>query len=77
MARTRSLLLRVEVRPAGRLARCAHSKKHEIRKGEPRFVVRDPGPAAGEKGYCADCAAVMLEATEAQLQDLWANLRGP
>ncbi len=73
MARTRSILLRVEVRPAGRLAHCAHNKKHEIRKGEPRFVVRDPGPAGGEKGYCADCAAEMLEASEAQLRELRAR----
>ena len=74
MARTRSILLRVEVRPAGRRAHCAHNKKHEIRKGEPRFVVRDSGPAGREKGYCADCAAEMLEASAAQLQELRARL---
>jgi hypothetical protein len=75
MARTRSILLRVEVRPAGHLAHCAHNKKHEIRKGEPRFVVRDPGPAGGEKGYCAACAAEILDASEAQLQELLAQIR--
>jgi hypothetical protein len=75
MARTRSLLLRVEVRPAGRLARCAHNRSHEIRKGELRFVVRDPGPAGGEKGYCAECAADMLGASEEQLRELRAALQ--
>ena len=76
MARTRSLLLRVEVRRAGRLAHCAHNRSHEIRKGELRFVVRDPGPAGGEKGYCADCAREMVGASEAQLRELRADLGG-
>ena len=74
MARTRSLLLRAEVRQAGRLARCAHNRAHEIRKGELRFVVRDPGPAGGEKGYCATCAAEILKASENQLRDLRGTL---
>jgi hypothetical protein len=74
MPRIRSLLLRVEVRPAGRLAHCAHNRAHEVRKGEPRFVVRDPGPAGGERGYCAACAGEMLAASEAQLQELRASL---
>ena len=70
MARTRSLLLRIEIRPAGRLSRCAHNQAHEIRKGELRFVVKDPGPAGAEKGYCATCAQEMLEGLERQLRDL-------
>jgi hypothetical protein len=74
VAKARSILLRVEVRPAGRLAHCARNKSHEIRKGEPRFVVREPGPAGGEKGYCAACASVMLDAAEAELKFLRADL---
>jgi hypothetical protein len=74
MARTRSLLLRIEVRPAGRLAHCARNRKHEIGKGVARFVIRDPGPAGGEKGYCAACAVEMLAAAEGQLADLRAAL---
>lgn len=74
MARTRSLLHRIEVRPAGRLAHCARNRSHEIRKGDPRFVIRDPGPAGGEKGYCADCAIGMLGAAEVQLAELRAAL---
>jgi hypothetical protein len=70
MAKTRSLLLRAEVRPAGKLSHCAHNRTHEICKGEHRFVVRDSGPAGGEKGYCADCAAQMLDASQTQVQDL-------
>jgi hypothetical protein len=75
MARPRSILLRVEVRPAGRLARCARNRNHEILKGETRFVVREPGPAGGEKGYCAECAAAMLEVAEAEIRALRGSLR--
>ena len=74
MARPRSILLRVEMRPAGRLARCARNRNHEIRKGEPRFVVREPGPAGGEKGYCESCARAMLNAAEAEIAELRTSL---
>ena len=74
MAKTRSLLHRVEVRPAGRLARCARNRKHEITKGAPRFVIRDPGPAGGEKGYCLACAIQILDAAQVQLAELRAAL---
>ena len=74
MARPRSILHRVEVRPAGRLSHCARNRRHEIRKGEPRFVIRDPGPAGGEKGYCVECATEMLGAAEARLVELRAEL---
>lgn len=60
MARVRSILQRLEVRPAGRLSHCSHKKSHEIHKGEARFVVKPHGPAAGEKGYCAACALEMI-----------------
>lgn len=75
MARTRSLLRRIEVRPAGRLSHCARNRKHEIRKGEPRFIIKDAGPAGGEKGYCAYCGYEMLDAAKSQLAELRATLR--
>lgn len=74
MARVKSILQRLEVRPAGRLSRCSHEKSHEIRKGEARFVVKPPGPAAGEKGYCADCALEMIEKAGDDLVRLKAEL---
>lgn len=73
--RHRSLLLRVEVREARKLCYCKHSRKHTIRKGEPRLIVREPGPAAGEKGYCADCGARMLDQPETQVAKLRAALK--
>lgn len=72
--RHKSLLLRTEVRPAGRLCQCKHNSKHNIRKGEPRLVVKDPGPAAREQGYCSKCGAAMLDEAEERLAVLRANL---
>jgi hypothetical protein len=63
-------MLRLEVRPAGRAAKCAHDRSHVIKKGEPRFVVRGYGPAAGEKGYCKTCARAMLKVARIDLDDL-------
>lgn len=76
MPKMKSVLLRLEVRPAGKLSRCGHKKAHEIRKGEPRFVVKPPGVAAGERGYCAECAAKMIEQAEADLSELRQELSG-
>lgn len=74
MTHHRSILLRIEVRPAGKLSRCRHNKGHEIRKGELRFVVKDPGPAGGEKGYCRDCAHAMLAVAARRLEEFEGEL---
>jgi hypothetical protein len=68
--RTRSVLLRLEVRPAGRACNCHRDKRHRILQGQPRLVVKNPGPAAGEGGYCGDCAEVMLKAAQDTLASL-------
>ncbi|MCO8127507.1 hypothetical protein NHL50_09835 [Acidimicrobiia bacterium EGI L10123] len=73
--RPRSVLLRLEVRPAGRRCTCAHNTAHVMLKGDLRFVVRDRGPAAGEKGYCAACASEMLVKAKAELDALEAALQ--
>jgi hypothetical protein len=66
----KSLLLRAEVRPAGKLCYCKHNKKHAITKGEPRLAVKEAGPAAAERGYCAACAREMLDEADAKLAAL-------
>jgi hypothetical protein len=66
----KSLLLRAEVRPAGRLCYCKHNKKHAITKGEPRLAVKEPGPASAERGYCAACAREMLDQADVKLTAL-------
>lgn len=71
----RSLLLRLEVRDAGRRSSCARDRGHVIHKGNVRFVVRDRGPAAGEKGYCAVCALEMLGKAQNDLSLLVKELR--
>jgi hypothetical protein len=72
----KTIFQRLEIRPAGRKSYCAHNKKHVIVKGEPRFIVKPPGIAAGEKGYCLDCAGKMLAEARAKLQSLEAALIG-
>jgi len=74
MSVVRSILLKLEVRPAGRASKCARNKDHAIPKGHPRFVVRNPGPAQGEKGYCKRCARAMIKHARANLDDLEADL---
>jgi hypothetical protein len=69
MAKIRSLVHSVEVRPAGRLSKCTHNKKHAIPKGETRFVVTNPG-GIGEKGYCAKCGNAMLDHAEDRIREL-------
>jgi len=70
----RSVLLRLQVRPAGKLCSCKHSKKHAIKKGELRFVVKEPGPATPEYGYCVACAEEMLTQAEQDLAALRSQL---
>ena len=74
MAAVRSILLRLEVRPAGRASKCARNSNHAIPKGQPRFVVRNPGIAQGEKGYCKRCAKLMISRAHAALDDLETEL---
>ncbi|MFN8232235.1 MAG: hypothetical protein U0V56_01710 [Actinomycetota bacterium] len=74
MSAIRSVLLKLEVRPAGRASKCAHNKNHAIAKGQLRFVVKNPGPAQGEKGYCKRCAKVMINRARGGLDDLEAYL---
>jgi hypothetical protein len=70
MAGFKSLLLRVEVRPAGRRCQCSHNKKHIILKGESRIVVKAPGVATPEKGYCTECGREMISRSQKALRNL-------
>ena len=74
MASFKSLLLRVEVRPAGKKCYCAHNAKHVILKGEARVVVKAPGIATPEKGYCRACGTAMIERAEGEMAALRAHL---
>jgi hypothetical protein len=71
----RSVLLGMEVRPAGRACNCKHNKAHRIRMGEVRLVVKNAGAAAGENGYCLACAEVMISEAQHRLDQLIATLR--
>jgi hypothetical protein len=67
MAQVRGVLLGLEVRPAGKACKCKHNAKHSITKGQLRLVVKAPGPASGEQGYCAPCGMAMLAAAQEML----------
>jgi hypothetical protein len=66
-SRPRTVLLGVVVRPAGRACKCKRDPRHRITKGDLRLVVKEPGPASGEQGYCAPCGLVMLAAARQAL----------
>jgi hypothetical protein len=70
----RSVLLRLDVRAAGRPCRCKRNHKHTIAKGDRRLVLKERGPGTPEHGYCAACAQEMLAQAEAQLAELRASL---
>jgi|NGEPerStandDraft_6_1074524.scaffolds.fasta_scaffold415459_2 hypothetical protein len=72
----RSVLLGLEVRPAGKACNCHHNQKHRIHKRQPRLVVKNAGPASGQDGYCAACGAAMLLAAQGSLIELLAALNG-
>ena len=72
--RTRSVLLSVEVRAAGRACDCHGNKRHRILKGQPRLAVKSSGPAAGEDGYCGACAQAIIKLARDKLAALSADL---
>lgn len=75
MAQPRNVLLGLEVRPAGHACKCKHNKKHRIAKGDLRLIVKNPGPASGEVGYCVPCGIAMLEAARDALDTHMSDLR--
>jgi hypothetical protein len=70
----KSLLQRVTVRPAGRKCECAHNKTHVITKGERRLIVKAPGVATREYGYCKACGVKMLERARKELDEVQSAL---
>lgn len=66
--RHRNVLLSLEVRPALRACKCKHNARHKIAKGDLRLIVKEPGPASGEQGYCAPCGLSMLAAARQALE---------
>jgi hypothetical protein len=76
MPRPRSVLLGLAVRPASRACSCKHNPRHRITRGELRLIVKNPGPASGESGYCVTCAQLMLAAAREELAGHCNNLMG-
>jgi len=57
MPKHKNLIVSAEVVTAGRKRKCYHASSHIITKGDPCLEVKD-GMAL--KGYCAECADVMI-----------------
>lgn len=74
--RIRSVLLGLEVKPAGKACKCKHNKAHRIMKGEARLIVKNAGPASGENGYCGTCGEAMLAEAQRSLAELMTTLGG-
>ena len=70
--RPRDLLIGVEIRTAGKRRKCGRNRLHQIPKGEECLVVRREG--RGEKAYCHECAAVILDLVESRTAELRAHL---
>ena len=77
MAGTRRVLRHLSVKPAGHAAGCKHNPKHRAAKGELRLIIKTPGPAAREQGYCAECGSKILDAAERDVQRLREQLANP
>lgn len=65
----RNILLAVEIRPAGKLSKCSHDRRHVITKGEPRVVIKNAA-AVGEKGYCTTCATAIIALAKQRITEL-------
>ena len=60
--------LRVEV--AKRVAGCKRNRRHSVARGELRLIVKNPGPASGERPYCTSCGLEILAMAEADVERL-------
>ncbi len=67
MPKHKSLVVGHRIVNAGKLRRCYHDRKHLMPKGSFCLEVRD---GLAWKGYCASCAAEMINQAATQLADL-------
>jgi hypothetical protein len=70
MPRARHVLKDVSLEVAQRRRKCYHQPtKHQIERGEPCLVIRNPSGEGG-KNYCRDCALEILQVAADDLQRL-------
>ena len=77
MPAVKRVLRNLTVRAAKRAASCKHNRRHSVAKGELRLIIKNPGPAGGERGYCAECGLKILAVAEADVQQLREQLVDP
>lgn len=73
MARFKSVLSRLLVDRAGRLHKCQHNARHEVRKGEIRLKLTE---GRTDEHFCRNCAIQMLMIDMARLQEILDDLQG-
>jgi len=71
----RKVTLRMTVATAVRTRKCKRNSAHKISSGQTLLLVKDAGPAGGEKSYCRPCASEMLATAHDNLQELARQLR--
>ncbi len=70
MAKTRDILSHVGFEVAAKLRKCHHNpRKHAIAKDTPCLTVRH-ATYNSHKNYCPDCAAPMVAAARAKLDEI-------
>lgn len=68
--RPRRITLRLTVGTAKRTRKCRRNGSHKIGAGEQLLLLKEPGPASGEHGYCSSCASEMINAAHKDLQEI-------
>ena len=75
MPQIRRVLGSLSVRTAKAASGCKFNSTHRVARGERRLIVKNPGPASGENGYCTECGFRILDAADEDLQRLRLELR--
>jgi len=71
MPQIRRVLGACTVETAQRWRICHRDRKnHQIGKGTPCLVIKDPGGSGGTKNYCRQCALAILDQAADDLQAL-------
>ena len=77
MPALKRVLGNLSVRAAGKAAGCKFNQNHRVARGELRLMIKNPGPASGEHGYCTECGLRILAAAEDDLKRLRTELSEP
>jgi len=69
VAKTRDVLVHVDVEVGAGKRTCNHSRKHSIPKGTAHLAVKG-GSYRARKNYCSECAKSILDAAKERLREM-------